>query len=195
MSSNLSHLKDSGLPWVLGTLPRSPPRDSFWEPLNKKKTAAVIAVRVPNGRDLLPASPGQGEKLPPVVTPQAVPHAGRCSLPWPGRGPRLPRCCPAPAAAAGSLPAGSYSEAALRSHQCSAARCSSWQQYLSRPSPTWCLQSRKCFPKSCCRPSASCSLICCISSTPWCNSFQVKCINKQMLLSHHLGRGFLSTCC
>lgn len=83
MSSNLSHLKDSGLPWVLGMLPRSPPRDSFWEPLNKKKTAAVIAVRVPNGRDLLPASPGQGEKLPPLW------HRGLCPTPgdarFPGR--------------------------------------------------------------------------------------------------------------
>lgn len=64
-------------------------------------------------------------------------------------------------------------------------------RYPAWPSPIRCLlPSGICFPKSFCLPSASCLLICSISSALWCNSFQVKCINKQILLSHHLREEF-----
>lgn len=51
------------------------------------------------------------------------------------------------------------------------------------PSIRCLLPSRVCFPKSFCQPSASWVLICGICSPLWCNSSQVKRINKQILPS------------
>lgn len=95
---------------------------------------------------------------------------------------------------------GFYSEAMMSgsSVQPSAPRCALPPRPRSppAPSPIRCLPpSRECFPKSLCQPSASCLLICGICSPLWCNSSQVKRINKQILLSHHPGKRFSPSCC
>lgn len=173
-------------------------REHFFPPAVPLGPSAALPAHLSGGLGgLRAAEPPGRQQLCPRLPPPAV--AAECGQP--GRLTRPVLLCPVlpcPAVPCRAMP-GQMSRLLLWNGDVrqllqpprSAARTPSPRTgTCAWPSPSWCLPSGICFPKSFRLPSASCLLICSISSALWCNSFQVKCINKQILLSHPLGQGF-----